>query len=424
MKAGQQYQLGMSAYNAARYPEAIEHLQQLAADGQSATAILARFYLGQAHYRLAVALFEQHRFGEATNYFRTAAEINPVGGGFARYLAACYVGTGRFDLAGRELEGLLRQNPDDAGVRIRLALTQYKQGNPLEATTTLREGLRRRPDHAELHYQLGVMLAAADELAEAEQLFHKTIALEPTHAGAYERLAQCCSLNNRHERALRYLEKAHHLEPGDTRVAMQLNLLAQSLTAAESVQAGAGRPMVEWHLDQHQHAASRLDQAAIDRLGEVILKEPDFVEAFLSLPTSKVDGEIFSALAATLEQALSKHPEYADLHYHCGAVYRRLGRSDEAIAHAERAVQINAKYIKALVLLAELYGQTDRWHDGVERLEQAVRAGADYPDLHYLIGSLYESGQRLDRARAAYRRAIEANGDYQAARKALALLPG
>ena len=145
-----------------------------------------------------------------------------------------------------------------------------------------------------------------------------------------------------------------------------------------------------------------LDEDSLERLGRIIIEDPDFIEAFLSLPESEIDPEVFSTLAATLEMTLESHPELADLHYHCGAVYRRLGRRIDAIEHTERAVVLNPRYVSALIQLAELYGQTDQWAMGVERLEQAIAAGGDYPDVHLLLGKLCQVGGRTDRARRAF----------------------
>jgi len=412
----QRYRAGMTAYNAGAYIEAIEHLTPLAAGRRGAQALLSRFYLGQAHYHLAIELFEKQRFSDAAAHFQVAAQANPAGGGFARFLAVCYVGMGRFDLAAQELDTVLRANPDDAGARIRLALTQWRRGQVLDAISLLREGLRRQGDHAELHYQLGVMLAAEDELAEAQKLFEKTIALDPSHAGAYEKLAQCCSVAGRHERALRYLERAHQLDPANARIALQLAIAAPSVVDPELANRVRWRPPTST-------PGEAMDDNAIERLGDVIAAEPDFIEAFLALPPSEVDQEVFSILAATLEQALRKHPEFADLHYHCSVVYRRLNQPGEAIKHAKLALEINPRYVQALILLAQLYGQTDRWAAGVQRLEQAIQAGVDDPDVHSLIGRLYQEGNRPDYARQAYQRALDLDHDHQAAREALARLP-
>jgi tetratricopeptide (TPR) repeat protein len=412
MSTQEQYRLGITAYVAGEFDEAIRLLTPVAAGRRNGVDLSARYYLSLAHHRLAVRLFEARCFPEATKHFQAAAKANPEGGDYARFLAACHLQTGRLEPAARQLQAVLDRRPDDAKVRIQLALVTWRQGGPTEAQAILREGLRYQPVHAELHYQLGVMLAAEDNFAEAEQLFERTIALDPTHPGAYEHLAQCCALLSRFERALSYLQRAHQLDPSNSRIALQLNLLAQSLMA------DGGNVKVQWCPPK----ASRQDPASIERLGEAILREPDFVEAFLSLPETAVDGEVFSTLAAVLEQALQSRPEYADLHYHCGAVYRRLGRHDDALRHAERAVELNARYVNALVLLADLYARTDRWGAGVERLEQAIRAGADYPDVHYLLGRLFQSGGQLDRARQAYQRALDLNGEYEAAKEALTAL--
>ena len=62
MTKRQRYRLGMSAYNTGRYAEAIEHLSCLASEKSSASGLLSKFYLGQAHYHLAVALFKNRKY--------------------------------------------------------------------------------------------------------------------------------------------------------------------------------------------------------------------------------------------------------------------------------------------------------------------------------------------------------------------------
>lgn len=411
MHRQESYRLGMAAFNAGQYDRAIEQLTPLASDGTDRQQqLLCRYYLGQAHYRQGVRRFEEQRFTEATRHFQAAASFNASGGGFARFLIACHVGTRRFDLAARELETMLRQEPTSVDLRIKLALTLHKQGRRMDAITTLREGLCQQTNQAELHYQLGVMLAADDDLSEAERCFEKAILFDESHAGAHERLAQICAVTGRYDRLGMYLQKAHELDPFNARVAFQMSLLNQtSLATGQSPDFSLNVPEDVPELDQH----------AIERLGRIIIQEPDFVEAFLSLPESDIDAEVFSTLAATLELTLESHPEFADLHYHCGAVYRRLGRRLDAIEHTERAVEINPQYVTALVQLAELYAQTDQWAMGVERLEQAIAAGGDYPDVHLLLGKLYQTGGRIDHARKAFQRALALNRDYAEARESL-----
>lgn len=411
MEKRTQYRLGMAAYHAGRYDKAIEMLAPLGTEGSGAQDLLNRYYLGQAHFRLAVQRFEQKRFEEATRHFQLAAGLNASGGGFATYLASCYVKSGQYDLAAREFDLMLQQNPNDPQLRIRLALSQYRGGSPFEAMATLREGICQTPEAAELHYQLGVMLAADNDFIEAERSFEMALHHAPKHVAAHERLAQICAVSNRPERALEYMKRAQALDPTNARVAFQLCLMASDESTADRI---------TWHVPTVQPEA---EPNALDRLGEAIAEDPDFVETFLRLPESDVDAEVFATLAATLERALGNRPEYADLHYHCGAVYRRLDRTDQAIAHAQQAVDLNPRYVNALILLAKLYRDTDRWAEGAERLESAIAAGGDYADVHYLLGELYQAGGQMEQARKAYRRALDVNGNFQAARRALAAMP-
>jgi tetratricopeptide (TPR) repeat protein len=398
----------MAAYNAGNHRAAIRHLEPLAGE-PGVTGLLSRFYLGQSHHQLALRHFRQMRFKEAASHFEIAARMNPSGGGVERFLSACHAKTGRFDLAAEGLRTLLDRNPEDVGARIRLALALWKQSTPEAGVKVLEEGLEARPDHAELQYQLGVMYAAREDFERAETYFGAALARDPGHAGACERLAQCRALDGEPHRALELLQRAHTLDPLNPRIGLQLSVLAQTVgEAAGTLLPGDSAP-----------ARGDLDHVAIERLGEMVAQEPDFVGAFLSLPASEVDQEVFSILAATLEEALSKHPEYADLHYHCGGVYRRLGRDAAAIAHVERAVSLNPRYVNALILLAGLYAQTARLDDGAARLEQAIQSGGDYADVHYMLGRLYQQSGQPSRARGAYERALALNGRFEQAKEAL-----
>jgi tetratricopeptide (TPR) repeat protein len=404
------YREGMAAYHAGRYEDVIRLLTSPACEGEGVIRLMARFYLGQAHYRLAVRLFDQRRFRDAGNHFREAARINPSGGGVARFLAGCYVGDKGLEQTAQERAEQIKRCPEDVTNRVKLALAQWKLGQPGEAVATLREGVAVCPDSADLWYQLGVVAASDERFDEARDSFVKAVGLDPSHAAAHERLAQCHAVSGNVQTAMEELQKAHDLDPDNARIAAQISVLAGVVSSPNL------RPRI---MPQTGGSAIRYDAADIDRLGEAVAAEPDFVEAFLRLPDTEVDREVFTVLRATIERALDKHPEFADLHYHCGQVYHRLGRDRNAIHHVERAVELNPRYVDALILLARLYGQTDRWASGVERLQQAIEAGADYPDVHYLVGQLYQKGNRPQQAREAYMRALSLKSDYRAAREAL-----
>lgn len=409
---GGDYEAGMAAFHAGDYELALAHLEAVE-PASSAHANMARFYVGQSHLRLGMKRFGEKRFAAAADHFRRAADINPSGGGLCRYLETCYVRLRRYDLAAAELARKVAQHPDDIEACVRYALATWKSGEPRKAEDILRRALAARPTEPELLYQLGTMLGAEDRYEEAIDALRRCLVHDPNHGRAHQRIAQCLGVVQRPVEALEHLQHAQRLLPNDGMVAFQLSLLAGQFQARlRPADLRLGESVV---LDLH-------DRRAIERLSQMIHEEPEFLEAFLSLPASEVDREVFAALLTVVERAIDRHPRYADLRHRCGQILTRLGRVDEAVTQVEHAVAINPHYVNALIQLAQLYQTTCRNEEAIVRLQQAIDLGANYPDVHYLLGQLYQSQGRTEEARWAYERALHLNGRFAPARDALMTL--
>ena len=106
------YQSGLAAFEQGRLVEAIELLTAIA-DLHNLSGTLARFYLGQAHLQHGLNELRMGRYASAARHLTSAREINPTTAGLARYLVACHVGRGRYDLAAVELEKAQDENRGD-----------------------------------------------------------------------------------------------------------------------------------------------------------------------------------------------------------------------------------------------------------------------------------------------------------------------
>ncbi len=388
--------------------------------GPSAVELLSTlqgYYRAQQHLRRGICLLNAGQFDRAAEAFFRAAEDNPGNCSLPRLLAACHAGRGAFDDSAGELAAVIERDQHDVTARVRHALSLWQAGKPNEAVQSLREGLRADPDSPELHFQLGTLLAAMDELEEAELRFTQAATIDKTHTEALVSLGMCAAAQARPAEAKRHLERAQRRRPRDARVALLLTQTAKAL-ADQGV-------TVDLQADMPPEA-SEADDPAIEVLSRVIEAEPDFVDAFLGLPTGdqnvELDREVYAVLAHTLNRALDHRPESAGLHQAAGRVLHRLGRTSEAIAAAEKAVALHPDYVQALIQLAQLYQQTNRHQDAQERLEQALQLGVRYADVYYLLGNLYRRNGKLERARWAYEQALLVNNRYEAARVALATL--
>lgn len=410
-KAASLYQQGLADFENGRYAEAIERLAAI--PERSLPGTLARFYLGQAHHRLGIAELRAGRFRSAAEHLASARRINPDSIGLSKFLAAAYVGDQRFDMAAAEIERARTDegvSPEPTTIyqrAIRLAYVLVKDGQLDRAVESLESAIAAAPWRAELHHHLGLILAGHEQFDAARRHLATAAELAPLHFDILMNYAQVLGALRMPRAAIAPLKTCQKLRSDNAHVAWML---------AVALDAVGDEPET---LHSIEPPASVRTDDGLDALGELLASQPDFVEAFLRLPDSPIDADVFAMLARTLEKALERQPDYADLHHHCSRVYERLGRTDAAIDAAASAVRINPRYVQALIQLGRLYEQTDRRDEAVDRLTDAIEAGGDYPDVHYMLGRLYQDRGEPDAALGEYRRALELNANYDVARNAM-----
>lgn len=363
--------------------------------------------------RRGICLLNAGRYQEAEVAFSRAMVAGHNVSSLPSYLAACALGRGRATDAARHFQAAAQREATNVSPRVRHAMSLWVGGDREGAVDALRTALREHPENAELHFQLGLQLSEQERYDEAERCFQQAVTYDPRHSEALISLAMCCAIRHEAYEAITHLKQAQSLRPHDPRIGLFLAQAARALTfRGERVHIRAAMPEED----------ACMDRDGIEELSRIIATDSEFVDAFLAIRAQAVDERVYRMLLRTIELALERQPEHAELHCHCGEVLERLGRPDEAIGAHERAVGINPRSTRALIALARLYQQTDRTADATARLEQAIAAGAEYADVYCLLGNLYRDQGLMQRAKAAYGRAIQINRSYTEAREALQAL--
>jgi superkiller protein 3 len=374
--------------------------------------LIRAYFTAQHHLRKGICLLNAHQFDQAAEALSQAREVNPDSRDLVQYLITALIQAKRYGDAATELASLADASDDAAGA-VRLAYLTWRSGDPEEAIRCLRQALSQDTESPALHFHLGTMLAGLDQYEEAELRFSQVLSLDKNHVDALVSLALCHGAQRRPQQAMEHLERAQNLRPHDVRITL---LLTQAAKAVQH-ERGAVSVRAEMPPDARPVAA-----AAIDELAALLERDPDFAEAFVAIDAAEVDEEAYSVLLVTLKRALERSPHRPNLHYLRGQILARLGRNDEAIAATERAVDLDPRYVQALLFLAKLYQTTNRRQDAAVRLEETVRLGAEYADTYFILGNLYRDTGRLERARWAYENALRLNSRFEAARAALATL--
>ncbi len=110
------------------------------------------------------------------------------------------------------------------------------------------------------------------------------------------------------------------------------------------------------------------------------------------------------ALACTSQNCLA--------HNSLGMALDSQGRSDEAMAQYQKALEIKPNYIHALNNLGVAFARLNRLDEAMAQYQKAVQLQPDYVEAHYNLGNALAKRGRMDEARAHYQQAVDIKPDY------------
>ncbi len=212
-------------------------------------------------FRQAAELFEQGRYDEAAAAARRAREIDP------QILLAWKLAGMAFQLAGRtsdaeaEFSLALRQFPEEPVLWFYLARAQYQRNSLKAAEQSVRQALKWRPDYADAHAHLGLIIEAAGDNAGALASYQRAIALNRREgrekAFPLQQAGNLLGRLGKFAEALELLTRAEKIEPraSELRVARgrTLEQLGRSAEAEEEYRHALvldGNPLARTHLER------------------------------------------------------------------------------------------------------------------------------------------------------------------------------
>lgn len=285
-------------------------------------------------------------------------------------------------------------------------------GVPAASTDAERDAiaaLARRTDPADPGAQnnLGVLLLARGQEAEAVRAFQRAVALDPRMALARRNLATADAAAG--ARRLAELRARVRADGADAEAWRELAHLAGALDHAVEARAAcdaleALRPDDPGPLVQRalcEQMAGDLEAAAAS-LERALAIAPDGVVARTLLGEILYHrGDPQRALAA-LDAALALAPEHADAHHVRGFVLGELGRFDEAEEAKARAMALNPALGRAQANLAA----GDALPASEPQAPYRMTPDGEPLDAHLVLGAAFRQKGYLDEALREYRRAL------------------
>src|ERR1700730_9275227 len=382
--------------------QAFQHALMLDSDSTRTHNNLGNVYVAQEKFDLA-----EKEFGKVLRLDPTNREAN--------YNIGLVLMTKR--LPAEAILHLQRVSPADIATRFNLVRAYFQAGRTAEGLKMARELSAQNKDNVQLHFTLGVLLAAEKQYsagqlelekasalqpetfeilfnlgqtyfrsgnyAKAEVVLNRALKLKPDSAATLALLAQLYSAQNRPVDALDFLARAHKLAPEDTDIILLLARLSMAQNYFEDA-----IPLLESGL---KIAPKRADLHAA--LGE---------SYFMSGKVEKAIDE-FKLLIDLDPSARS----YAFL----GLSYRHLGRFDEARKYFQEGLKLDPRNASCLFNMGYIAGRQGNQAAAEQLFQRALKSNPDFYEALLELPNLRIAAKKFEEAATLLRRYVKVSRD-------------
>ena len=220
---------------------------------------------------------------------------------------------------------------------------EYQQAEKFaEARELLHQTLALQPDNTGAIYLLGAIAYSQNQLAEAIAHFQRLVTLKPNSAESYNNLGVALQQQGKLEEASIYYQQALSLNPHSAEYHYNLGIVLQ----------------MQGNLQQ-----------AIERYQQAISLNPNYIKARHNLgSTLKELGDLDAAIEC-YQQIISQQPDFGESYNNLGTILREKGELDSAINYYQKAVELqpdNANTRRNLAMALLLAGD---WKNGFAEYE-------------------------------------------------------
>lgn len=341
----------------------------------------------RARFPLAVALFEQHKFADARQELQTVQQATGEQSGTSYYL-------GRIDLEEHNykdaIENLTKAavHPPFPDTAFYLGLAHVKDGSNADAETWLKKAIQLNPDDSRAEYELATLYRKEGRQEDANQIFQQAkeakarsdkqsqLKFECGQAldrGTFQSAAPVCDqlydpndvdkltslgvLYGQHgylEQALKPLQRAAELAPQSPQMQYNLAFTYFQLKRFEDARKPLAGAIQRW---PDLFPLNALYGTVLWNLGEVLpaydalhhaheLNAQDasttalLYQCTLTLASRSESAGDHSKALLYLQEAAELNPKGPEPHQQMAAIYKRMGRPEQAKAEEQKAAEL------------------------------------------------------------------------------------
>jgi tetratricopeptide (TPR) repeat protein len=333
--------------------------------------------------QLGHLLAAQKRWTEMRAAVDTALALGGEPVGLLCLLATMFQETGDIESAATALAQAVAASPQNGDLHYQLSKAWHKLGRLREAVAAASAGVAVNPRNPHWQSNLGYMLSATGDYDEAEKALRAAVEVNPMGAGFRSALADILLLK------------------GDAAAAV--------IAASEAVALAPDQVHYRNRLAHMERALAREEPMAAERIPPTARVET--VVSVIEQARLLLDGGDAKASHDLLAEAAQQEPPNGDVFYWLSHVCTVLNRADEALAAAQRAVDLQPTNPHWLVRLGDLQMNAGAPDAAEMHLRSAITIKPDIGGFHDALGRVLFRKGMLDQAIAAVREAVRLDAE-------------
>ena len=334
---------------------------------------------------LGFALKEQGLTADAVQAFTQALAIDPTSVDAHYFLGSLHQASGNTDLAETHFRQALSLAPDFEFAYRDFCFLLFQLGRLDQATQLAMRGIARIPESADLHFFLGNLYHAQQQLDLAVASFRRSLSIQAARPEVLANLGHVLLAQGNADQAIDVFQRVLSFNPGSVDAHVNLGSALRSLGKFDS---------------------------ALTSYKRALEIDPDLAIAHLCVGTVLQDLEQFDEAMHHYRRALEIKPSLVEAHVNLGVILQHLGKPDEAAINYRQALAIRPNIARAHNKLGGALLELGKIDDAINCYRKAVQVDPDDAEAHFNLGTVLNDRHQLYDAENSFRHALRINPDY------------
>lgn len=370
---------------------------------------------------MASALIKEGGIDEGLNLLERVAAIQPDSTVAKLRLGTGLMLSGKAGEAGEQFETVLELDPKAQQADILLIMNLLQQKEYDKAIEAARKYQLRNLTSANGYNLLGRVYLASGKRDEAVASFNKAMEVEPDNPSALFSLASLALIENDTAKARQYYEAVLKSHPDDLTALVYLAGLEERQKNDQA--------MIKWlelAIEKHPEALKPKVMLARHYLGSgnagkvipLMSSVSDLqrnTRPVLELTAlAQMSNDVQSDATPTLEQLIELSPGNPTYHYLLALATGKAGNSERSHQELLKTIQLESKYVPALIALAKLENEAGRYDEFLKYLKELKALAPKNVEVLRLQAieamNKQEFGRAIEFSKAAFSKAPTTQG--------------